>query len=299
MTSTFTTNIGLEKPARGDKAGTWDTPVNGNSDTIDLVVGAIATISLNNSPVVLSAAQFQSENITFGSTLTGSVTITFPTSFTKPYTIGNFCTGSSAFTITLQTTASGGEVICCPPGEYTDVLNDGTNLKFKNLGHVGSYWDYAGSSNPAWNTGCTKPPYLNCDGSAIPAAYTVLPIVLGSSLLPDSRGRFRATLNQTTSRLNSTTSGLNGNSAGASGGSESLQSHTHSNSLNDPGHAHTYTDASGGVKGGATASGGSAFANTTGASVTGMTITNASAGAGSAQNIPPAYIGGLTLIRAE
>src|SRR5882672_5514277 len=150
MVSTFTPNLQLEEPARGDQVGTWDTPVNNNETLIDLVAGAINTISLNNSPVVLAAAQFQSKGITFNSTLTGSVAITFPTSFKKSYEIQNLCTGSSAFTITLLTTAAGGAGICCPPGEWMECVNDGVNIKFKNLGRIGSYWDYAGSSVPNW-----------------------------------------------------------------------------------------------------------------------------------------------------
>ena len=204
MASTFTPNINLEEPARNDDVGTWDTPVNNNMTLLDLVVGGIATIGLNNSPVVLSNAQFRASNITFNSTLTGSVTITFPTSFTKPYTIGNLCTGSSAFVITLQTTATGGQAICCPPQEFVDVFNDGTNIKFRNLGRIGAYWDYAGSSVPAWVTGCTVPPYLNCDGSVIASSiYTLLPSILGSSLLPDTRGRSRFTLDQGAGRISS------------------------------------------------------------------------------------------------
>jgi hypothetical protein len=267
----------------------------------DLVVGGIATIGLNNANVVLSAAQFRSANITYNSTLTGSVTITFPTSFTKPYTLGNLCTGSSAFTITCATTAAGGQVIALPPGVFVDVINDGTNIKFKNLfGPIGSYIDYAGSSMPNWNAACTLPPLLNCDGSPIPAAYTVLPMILGSSLLPDSRNRARFALAQGATRISSAGSGMNGGLVGAAGGNELLQSHTHVNTLNDPGHSHTVplqianiatTDVTGSR---------AVLANNTAtsANVTGVTITNASAGTGTSQNMPPAYIGGLTLIRA-
>ncbi len=150
MVSTYTPNINLEEPARGDYVGTWDTPVNANMTLIDLVVGGRTTISLNNSPVTLSAAQFQCKTITFNSTLTGSVAITFPSTFTKSYEIYHTCTGSSAFINTLQTTAAGCEVVACPAGEIFEVLNDGTNIRFKNLGRIGSYWDYAGSSVPNW-----------------------------------------------------------------------------------------------------------------------------------------------------
>src|SRR5215472_5556264 len=171
MASTFTANVQIEEPARGDDVGTWDIPVNNNSTLLDLILGGTATIGLNNANVTLSAAQFQCQTITFNSTLTASVSITFPTSFKKPYTIQNLCTGSSAFTITLGTTASGGQVIACPPGQPFDALNDGTNIKFKNFGpHIGGYWDYAGSSLPNWNAACTVPPYLNCDGTSVSSA---------------------------------------------------------------------------------------------------------------------------------
>ncbi|WP_426418469.1 hypothetical protein [Bradyrhizobium genosp. A] len=223
MVSTFTPNINLEQPARGDDVGIWDTPVNSNSALTDLVVGGLATVALNNSPVVLSAAQFQANNITFNSTLTSNVTVTFPTSFKKPYTVGNFCTGSSAFTITLQTTAAsaGAQVACCPPGEYVSVFNDGAGIRFFNMGRIGSYMDYAGSSLPSWISGCTIPPYLNCDGSAISSAsYPVLFSMLGGTL-PDARGRSRAALNQGTGRMTSASGGLDGNTLLAGGGSDS------------------------------------------------------------------------------
>src|SRR5882757_9368301 len=237
MVSTFTPNIQLEEPARGDQVGVWDTPVNGNMTEIDLVVSAINTISLNNSPVVLAAAQFQSKGITFNSTLTGSCAITFPTSFKKSYEIFNTCTGSSAFVITLGTTAAGGQQIACPPGEIVDVVNDGTNIRFKNLGRVGSYWDYAGSSVPAWVSGCTVPPYLNCDGTTFSAAiFPALAVVLGSTTLPDSRGRAGIALDAGVGRVSSAVSGVAGNTRFAAGGDQSLQSHSHG--VTDPGHFH-------------------------------------------------------------
>src|SRR5882724_8789878 len=124
MVSAFTPNIQLEEQSRGDQVGTWDTPVNNNMTLVDKVVGAITTIGLNNSNVVLSSPQYQSKTIIFNSTLTGSVTITFPTSFIKSYEIQNLCTGTSAFTITLKTTAAGGQVICAPPGETIGVINN-------------------------------------------------------------------------------------------------------------------------------------------------------------------------------
>src|SRR5262249_40032001 len=123
MVSTFTPNIGLEEPARGDFVGTWDTPVNADWTLLDLVIAGKTTISLNNSNVIRSAAQYECATIILTSTLTGSVQIPFPTSFTKQYNVYHTGTGSSPFTIPLNTTAASGESICAPPGRFVTVIN--------------------------------------------------------------------------------------------------------------------------------------------------------------------------------
>ena len=46
MASTFTTNIGIEKPATGDKAGTWGTMSNTNMDLIDEATNGVVEITL-------------------------------------------------------------------------------------------------------------------------------------------------------------------------------------------------------------------------------------------------------------
>jgi Phage Tail Collar Domain len=223
MVSTFTPNIQLEEPARGDDVGTWDVPVNNNMTLLDKVTGAITTIGLNNSNVALSSPQFQSKQITFNSTLTGNVVITFPTSFTKSYEIQNLCSGTSAFIVVLETTAAGGQAIACPPGETIDVYNDGVNLKFKNLGRVGSYVDYAGTTVPIWVTGSTIQPYLNCDGTTFSSAtFPQLTTILGGATLPDFRGRLSGYLNQGTGRITTASGGIDGNTNYAAGGAQSV-----------------------------------------------------------------------------
>lgn len=311
MVSTYTPNINLEEPARGDQVGTWDTPVNNNMTLVDLVVGGIATISLNNSPVVLSAAQFQARQITFNSTLTGSVAITFPSTFTKSYDIQNLCTGSSAFVITLGTTVAGGQVVAVPFGETTEVFSDGSNIKFRNLGRVGTYWDYAGSSVPAWVSACTVPPFLYANGGTFSATtYPVLAVIMGSTTLPDTRGRARFGYNDGTSRLTNAVS-LNGDIRFLGGGDQNIVTHFHANTLTEGvGHSHGLnqiletTVFNGGGAGVAVlnrVTGGSAGLVTNLAQATvagGVTITNANAGTGTAGNVPPCYIGGITMIRA-
>lgn len=293
MASTFTPNVQLEEPARGDDVGTWDTPVNNNMTLLDLIAGGMTTISMAAGSVVLSAAQYKCKTITLNSTLAANATITFPSSFVKSYEVQNICTNSS-FTITLTTTAAGGQVICCPPGEIVDVLNDGTNLKYRNLGRVGSFVDFYVTAVPAWISGCTVPPYLNCTGTTFSSAtYPALATILGSTTLPDSRGRVRAAMNGGTGRI----TGVIADTLGTGGGDQSLQAHTHL--IADPGHVHPITqpgfrsaagpdyEIPGAAVGGAPSE--TAFTGITG------TVT---AGVGVGQNVQPTYMGGLTMIRA-
>ena len=46
MTSTYTTNIGIEKPATGDQSGTWGDTTNTNFDIIDEATNGIVSITL-------------------------------------------------------------------------------------------------------------------------------------------------------------------------------------------------------------------------------------------------------------
>jgi microcystin-dependent protein len=307
MVSTFTPNIQLEEPARGDDVGTWDTPVNNNMTLVDLVAGNITTIGLNNSNVVLASAQFQSKAITFNSTLTGSVSITFPTSFKKSYEIFNTCTGSSAFVITLATTAAGGQFVCCPPGEIIDVVNDGVNIRFKNLARIGAYWDYAGSSVPAWVSGSNPVPYLNCDGTTFSAAtFPILALVLGSTTLPNSKGKARFVLDQGAGLISSAVGGFTSPNVSATGGAQTITLGTSNLPPYTP--SGTVTGTTPVKEGSFVVSGGSGtllYAPTGGSGTDAIPLQsgtlNGAAQGGVSQvmtNLPPAYIGGLTLIRA-
>jgi hypothetical protein len=307
MVASFTPNVQLTEPARGDDVGTWDTPVNGNTTLLDLIVGGIATVTLNNSNVVLSAAQFQCRNITFVSTLTGTVTVTLPTSFTKSYEIQNLCTGSSAFTIGLNTTAAGGQGVGCPPGQTVDVFNDGTNIKFKNLPAVGTYSDFATATVPLWLSACSVPPWLNCAGGTFSATtYPALNVYLGGNTLPDCRGTVSAALDQGAGRL------TNISSIFTVGGDQNLQSHTHTNTVGNESasHTHAMNSAAFVVGGGpvAAASGGS-FEGIQGPFSVGPNtgtesaahnhiVTIANAGAGAGQNLQPTTVVGIRMIRA-
>lgn len=306
MPSTFTTNLNLEQPARGEQVGTWDTPVNNNSAIIDSVIGGTATIVLTNSNVTLSAVQYQSRYIVFTGTITADIAITFPY-VGSDHTIENRTAG--AFSVTLQTTNASAEVIACPPYEPFDILTRASTagVRYRNFGRIGDEWHYGGSSVPAWVSACTIPPYLNANGTAFSSAtYPALATIYGGTTLPDAQGRARFTLNQTVTRISSL-GGIDGNTLFAGGG---LQTTTLSSAnvppvpYSDTGHFHTEAQSflfvnnnpSGGLSVLGGGGGGGGNSQTAPATITSLTIGNASPSAFA--NLPPGYVGGLTLIRA-
>lgn len=301
----FTPNKNLEQPARGSNVGVWDTPVNSNTGIIDNSFGGVATVPLVNTPVTLSPAQYQCVFLTFTGAISANVPITLPAvgSF---YTVINQTTNSSAFIVTMLTTAAGSQTIGLPPGAVTEIFTDGANVKFRSLPHVGSYWDYAGSSVPAWISACTVPPWLNCDGTAFSSAtYPALAALLGGVSTPDHRGRYRFPLNQGTGRITSgsSTGGIDGNTIFASGGSQ-VSTLSSQNippvPITDPTHTHNVTAGFTGVGGGgALAAGGTAVQNVnilSAASATG--ISAGSTSPTNFSNLPPSFAHGLTFIRA-
>ena len=46
MASTYTVNIGIEKPGTGDQSGTWGSTTNTNFDIIDQATNGVATVTL-------------------------------------------------------------------------------------------------------------------------------------------------------------------------------------------------------------------------------------------------------------
>ena len=302
MVDPTTANTSMAVPIRGSNVGTWDTPVNSNFNILDNMFGGVATVALTSAAVTLASSQAQASVLRFTGTLTANVAVTLAGIY-KSWTIDNQTTNApSSYYVTIVST-SAASVIGVPQGQQ-DIFYDGTTVKFRNMDRIGAYWDYAGSAVPNWVAACTNIPYLNCDGTAISSAtFPQLVNLLGTTTLPDSRGRFRATLNSTTTRLQSSVGGLDGSTIYGGGGYDSITlntsqipSHTHANVLNTPPNAGIGTNTNGNV-----ATGGSVIfgIQTNGiAQASGDSITNVAAGGGGPHpNVPPAYIGGITMIR--
>lgn len=218
MSDPQTVNVGLAIPTRGSDVGTWDVPVNSDFNAADGFFGGVQIISATNTPITLtvpagftaapSGGPTQSQNavLRFTGTLTGAVQVTLP--MPGPMIIENLTTG--AFILSFRAIGAG-EVIAVDQGDIQRIYNDGTNVRFVGLPNVGTYVDDAGLALPAWIASCTKPPFLNCDGTTFNATtYPYLNAKLGGNTLPDLRGVARYTLNQGTGRLTTAGSGLDG-----------------------------------------------------------------------------------------
>lgn len=232
MADPNTSNIALLVPTRGSDVGTWDVPLNGNATAIDGYFGGVQIISATNAPITLTApagaiapsggpTQAQNAVLSFTGALTSNVQVTLP--LPGYYIVENLTTG--AFVLTFAAAAAG-QVIAVDQGECQHIYNNGTNVRFVNLGRLAVTEIWAGlSALPAWVNACTVPPYLLCDGTVYNiSAYPYLGARLGKSFggdgsstfgVPDLRGRIPLIYDGTGTRITTAGSGLNGQTMGA------------------------------------------------------------------------------------
>lgn len=234
MTEPTTVNVGLVIPNTGDLPGTWGSgAVNPDFVALDGYFGGVQTISASSSPIVLTSpagftptpsggpTQAQNAVLRFTGALTANVQVTLP--MPGFYIVENLTTGN--FVLSFRALVSG-EVIGIDQGEVQHLYNDGTNVRFVNLGRIGHVEIWAGySALPSWVTACTKLPYLLCDGAVYNAStYPYLFAKLGGAFggngtttfaPPDLRGRVPLPYDGTGTRITQGGCGLNGQSMGA------------------------------------------------------------------------------------
>lgn len=234
MAEPTTVNCGLIIPSTGDLTGTWGSAaINPDFVAVDGYFGGVQTISASNVAIVLTspsnftptpgAGPTQSQNavLRFTGALTANVQVTLP--LPGFYILENLTTGN--FVLSFRALGSG-EVIGIDQGEVQHVYNDGTNVRFVNLGRIGHIELWAGyTALPAWVTACTKLPFLLCDGTVYSAStYPYLAAKLGGAFggngtttfaVPDLRGRVALPYDGTGTRITSAGCGLNGQTLGA------------------------------------------------------------------------------------
>lgn len=129
MTSTFTPNLALDKPANGDDVDTWDLPVNGNMNILDLARGGLVTINVVGATGTnaLTSAQYRPRFIVLSGALTANVNYQWPTGVGSQVYVFNQTSG--AFTVTFSS-AGGGTTKVIAQGSQADLICDGTNVLF-------------------------------------------------------------------------------------------------------------------------------------------------------------------------
>jgi microcystin-dependent protein len=317
-----TTNIGLVVPLRGSDPGTWDTPVNSDFVALDGFQGGIQPLTLSNAPITLTVpagftaaptggpTQAQNAVLRLTGAMTGPVTITLP--MPGYYIVENLTTGN--FVVTLQAVVAT-QVVGIEQGACQHVYNDGSNVRFVNLGRVGVMEFWTGyTAMPAWVAACTIPPYLLCAATVFNfSTYPYLGARYGSNFggngvttaaTPDMQGRVPLAYDGTGTRITSAVSGINGQTIGAAGGDQNSQSHTHT-FTGTPGTA-TSTNTGIVVNGfpiGPGTSGGGA--SPVGGSIISSLLSlftpagaNSTFGAGASQNVPPAQVAGIWVVKA-
>lgn len=165
--------------------------------------------------------QAQNAVLSFTGSLTANVQVTLP--IPGSYIVENLTTGN--FVLTFAAVGVG-QVVAVDQGESVRLYNNGTNVRFVNLGRVGEIAIWAGlSAMPSWVAACTVSPYLLCDGTVYNfSTYPYLGKRLGLSFggngittfgVPDLRGRMALPYDGTASRITMAGCGLNGQMIGA------------------------------------------------------------------------------------
>lgn len=121
MTSTYTPNLGIQKPGTGDQAGQWGSTVNVNSDILDAAINGVVSLTLSGTSSTLTTTQGslsngQYQTLYLVGSPSGTHTITLdPNTAQKSYFVSN-ATAQSV----IVTQGSGGNATI--PAGYTAII---------------------------------------------------------------------------------------------------------------------------------------------------------------------------------
>jgi len=300
---------------------------------IDSMFSGVQQVALSTGTITLTSpagftatpspgpTQSQNRVLRFTGALTSDPAIVLP--LPGSYIVENRTTGN--FNIQLRS-VSNNEAVSIPQGSTRTVYNDGSNVRFVDLGNPGDMVFLAGLNViPTWVLFCTVQPYLLCDGTVY--NFSQYPY-LGARLLgafggngtttfavPDLRGRYPLAYDGTGTRVTVAASGVNGQLLGSAQdwqdvvlSTAQIPSHFHGAGIFDPGHPHSsnapatafnFYGAGGNpaVNGGATAT---INANTTGVQVNssnGFGNTYSAGGGQGHPNIPNTQVAGVWVVK--
>ena len=104
MASTYTANLGIEKPGSGEQSGTWGTTTNTNFDIIDRAINGVLDLSLTGTTTTLTTSDGSLSDggykvLVLGGSPSGTNTITIsPNDQDKVYLVKNSSGQSAVFT---------------------------------------------------------------------------------------------------------------------------------------------------------------------------------------------------------
>lgn len=125
MTSSFTTNKNIEKPASGDYNGLWATPVNANFDIVDKALGGTQSYSMTNTDTNATQAELQNLRIKVTGTLTANVSVKIPVGVAGHWIVSNSTSGSFSLTVKQATADTG---VSVTQGKSAILYSDGVNV---------------------------------------------------------------------------------------------------------------------------------------------------------------------------
>lgn len=131
MSSTYTTNLRLEKQGSGENAGSWGDRLNSNViDLVDQAVGSYTSISLGADSHTLTTNNGASDEarsavLYLHGTLTSSVDLNVPDAIEKVYVVRNNTSGS--FDVTIKSTSETNGFVA-PQGTTCVVFTDGVSV---------------------------------------------------------------------------------------------------------------------------------------------------------------------------
>ena len=127
MASSYTANLGIEKPGSGEQAGTWGTTTNTNFDIIDRAINGVLSLSLSGTTTTLTTTEGALSDgghkvLLLAGSPSGTNTITIsPNDQDKVYLVKN----SSGQTATFQQGDGSGGTASVLNGETAWVFADG------------------------------------------------------------------------------------------------------------------------------------------------------------------------------
>jgi hypothetical protein len=283
MASSFTTNKNIEKPGYNDYAANptgWSGPINADWDIIDRGFGGVQSKSTTGGTTNLTITETQNLVLTISGTLASNAIFTLPLNAASTgivagqWIVRNSTTG--AFTVTISPVSGGGTSVVVAQGGTETVYSDGTNVSLSK------------TAQPAFPVGGI----VMWSGSiaTIPTGWF---LCNGANSTPDLRDRFIIGASQDDAGVAKTN--VTGSLTQTGGSKDAIVvSHTHTATVTDPGHAHTYiqpADIFGVATGGTSAPRGPNFPGaSTGGNTTGITVANSTTGSsGTNANLVPYY----------